>query len=500
MRSQTLSGIVSGSVFYPIDVEVKVTHSHALKMSIVGLPDTAVKESRERILGAFGTLGIKLTGDIIVNLSPSDLKKEGTDLDLPIFSAILSSLGKPDLSVFKSSINQSIPLCFGELGLDGTVKKSGRIIQNVIGSILSGFDTFILPMDSRSALEDLPVSIKVWFVGHVTDLTKEPTYINIENTSRRQSADPPSLDELESISLRALKAILLGVTGHHSILLVGPPGQGKTHTAFVISRLLPPLNGRDILQGYLYFLLAGENPDGILEGKRPFRAPHHSITKPALVGGGVKGRPGEITLANNGILFLDELGEFNRSVLDALRVPMETKQIVVSRANYSHTLPANFLLICASNPCPCGYFGSRLRGCRCGISEIKKYLSKFSGPFIDRIDIQLFLDDSGISEDRFADEKKEIIHKIRQCQSIQKLQITKLGKLCGELESQKILDFSKKTRGFEYLKKKKLSMRSIIKALRLAWTLSFIKGKDYPEEAEAEEALEFRRLDRLFDI
>ncbi len=486
MAETVKSGLIFCSKFTEVLVETHYSHSHNFKLSIIGLPDTSVKESKDRIISAFRALGIKLTGELIVNLSPSDLKKDGTALDLPIAVSLLNKIkGNLEEEIFDSVL-------LGELGLDGSVKACNSVLLVFVAAFLSNKRKFILPDSFRKEISSLPIKdCDIWFINNLKELFQTPKFECVSYSGSVEYSPHEQFKLLASMSPLVQHAVILSLVGGHSMLLIGPPGQGKTFTANLISKLLPPLNSNEILENYLYYSLAGEDYSSILKGSRPFRSPHHSATKAAMIGGGVKGRPGEATLANNGVLFLDELGEFNRSTLDSLRVPIETKKVKLARANYVVDLPADFLLICATNPCPCGYFGSRKNSCRCSFTEVKKYLSKFSGPFLERIDIHVFVDGDGFKNDcslRFDFER------ILECRQAQ---IEKFGDLIAKLDGKFVLDYCRNI--IPKVISLTTSTRSLIKCLKLALTNSFLDGRVSLNEEDFYTVKKFRRLENILE-
>lgn len=489
MVAKTVSGTLVGCKFLPVDVEVYIGSSRTQKISIVGLPDTCVKEARDRVLSALARVGCQIPGEIVINLSPADVKKEGSELDLAICVAVMKGVGK--LTVEK----QSNRLYLGEVGLDGTVKRSVKLLETVVAAYLEGFREFVLPHCLEDDLTQLPIDIKVEFLNSLADLFQPTIQKTLKGRLTRGVQRPPITD-LNTISTKTRKAMLISLTGGHSLFFIGPPGQGKTYTANLLASFLPALSDGQVLENYVYYSMAGEPVDSILRGEPPFRAPHHSVTKAALLGGGVKGRPGEVTLANNGILFLDELGEFSRSTLNALRVPIETGFIVLSRANYSYKLPARFLLVCASNPCPCGFFGSRQKACRCSYTEVKKYLSKFYGPFLERIDLQLFLDDSF----NHVNDSDSLVDKFVRINDYRRIHVERFGSLAAHLESKTVFKLAKQKGWFEHLRTAELSIRSLVKVVKIALTHAILFDRTWPEQEDFDQAVQFRKLDKLLQV
>jgi magnesium chelatase family protein len=371
----------------PVDVQAQFL-SGQVQFNIVGLADKAVVESRERVRAALYAVGLALPGKrLAVNLSPADLPKEGSHYDLPIALAVLSALGV----LPQDFLNRY--LVIGEMGLDGALGAVTGALPAAIAANARGLGLICPKACGPEA---------AW-AGDEIDLLAPQTIIQILNhvkgtqvLSRPKpglAEDPTKLSDLRDIKGQeaAKRALEVAAAGGHHLLMVGPPGAGKSMLAQRLPSILPPMDAREMLEASMIASLAGELPDGKVTRKRPFRSPHHSASMPALVGGGLKAKPGEISLSHHGVLFLDELPEFQPRVLEALRQPLETGETQVARANYHITYPARFQLVAAMNPCKCGMAGEPGHVCRKGPRCASDYQARLSGPLIDRLDIQIEL-------------------------------------------------------------------------------------------------------------
>ncbi len=390
MLAKVLSAAIWGLEAHPIEVEVDAGQGMA-SLTLVGLPDAAVRESSERVRTAIRNSGFRFpyTKRLTVNLAPADIRKEGPAYDLPIAVGILAASGQLPQEALEGA------LLLGELSLDGSVRHVRGVLPVADWARRNEITALYVPaVDAEEAalLPDLtvyPVATLGELVAHLRG--EEP--LEPQQVSLDLSAPPPS-PPVDFADIRgqehAKRALEVAAAGGHNLLMMGPPGAGKTLMARAMPGILPPLTLEEALEVTRIYSIADQLPaDSPLIRTRPFRAPHHTISHAGLVGGGRWPRPGEISLAHRGILFLDEMPEFNRRVLEVLRQPMEDKQVTISRAQGSLTFPANFTLIAAMNPCPCGYYGDPERACTCSLGAIQRYRQRISGPLLDRIDLHI---------------------------------------------------------------------------------------------------------------
>ncbi len=469
---------------------------------IVGLPDAAVKEAKERVRSAVKNTGFEFPAKkIVLNLAPADLKKEGTQFDLPIAVSILAGTGQ-----LRCDFSNYVFL--GELGLSGEIRGVAGVLSAVIGAKESGITRFIVPKENEAeaALVD---GIEIYGAESLAAVYehlcgKTP----IEPAKRNSSVERESVFDVDFSDVKGQeklrRGIEIAVAGGHNVLMVGSPGSGKSMIAKRIPTIMPRMTFDEILEVTKIHSVAGILKEGQAVTERPFRSPHHSASMASLIGGGQKARPGEISLAHNGVLFLDELPEYRKDVIEALRQPIEDGYVSVARASGSYTYPANVMLVAAMNPCRCGYYGDPSHKCRCSESDVAKYLSRVSGPMIDRIDIELEARSVKYEDlKKPKGEKSEDMRKrIEDARQIQKLRYkdekincnadlygTLIEKYCvvGN-EEQTLLERAFSSMG--------LSARAYTRILKVARTIADLEERDNIDATDIAEAIGYRGLDK----
>lgn len=390
MLVKIYSGAVTGINAIPVTIEVNILSG--AKFIIVGLPDNAIKESQQRVDSALRQIGSRIPGKrIIINLAPADVKKEGSAYDLPLAIGILSA-------------NEELPLPHlrdyvftGELSLDGSLVSVKGVLPIAINAFENGFKGMIVPQGNANEAAVVK-GLEVYGFSHLREVvaflkkkeTASPVAFDIDHTG--ESGFDTSFFDFKDVKGQenVKRALEIAAAGSHNLLIVGPPGSGKTMLSKRLPGILPPMTPEESLETTKIHSVAGQLPPHVsLITTRPFRAPHHTISDIALIGGGSFPHPGEISLACNGVLYLDELPEFKRSVLEVMRQPLEDRKITISRARSSVDYPANFMLIASMNPCPCGYYNHPTRECTCPPGAVQRYFSKISGPLLDRIDMHI---------------------------------------------------------------------------------------------------------------
>ena len=503
LYSVTLEGI-EGLI---CEVEVDVSRGGYDKPMIVGLPDTAVKESTERVRSAIINSGYMYPDtQSLVNLAPADVKKAGPAFDLPIALGMLVCSGSLEADDLKKHV------IVGELALDGRVRPVNGVLSMAMAAAKKGFKSIIVP--EENAFEAAVVAdIDVYGVGSLTQavgylsgsLPMEPVAVNVDelfNIASKSDVDFSEVKGQESVK----RAFVIAAAGGHNLLMIGSPGVGKSMLSERLAGVLPALSLEESLDTTRIYSSVGLlNRADALMARRPVRCPHHTASGPSLVGGGTNPRPGELSLAHNGVLFLDEFAEFPRHVLEMIRQPMESGTVTISRAKGTVTFPARFMLVAAMNPCPCGKSFKKGQACRCTPNQIERYRGKISGPLIDRIDIHVEVPD--VSFYQLADEKSgmtsaEIREKVREARGRQSARLKGTRATTnGSMVSKQIREHCKLDEQCQGLLKQAyhefdLSARAHDKILKVSRTIADIEGDDQIKPEHIAEAISYRKLDR----
>ncbi len=505
MVIRTFTGAVNGIAATTVTVEVSITGG-GLGLFLVGLPDNAVRESEQRIRSAFENSGFRMTArKCVVNLAPADLRKEGSGFDLPIAVAILAATDQVVAAPLADSY------FVGELSLDGSVRGVRGVLPIVAEAKAQGFRKIYVPRenaDEAAVVEGIDVlaveSLREVAASLSGEVELEPVRGELQSTL----VEAPYADDFADVKgqQHAKRALEIAAAGGHNVIMIGPPGSGKTMLARRMPSILPPMSLDEALETTKIHSVAGKLGAAVgLMSQRPFRAPHHMASPMALIGGGNSPQPGEVSLAHNGVLFLDEMPEFGHSVLEVLRQPLEDKHITISRVRYTVDYPSNFTLVASMNPCPCGYYNHPTKECSCSAAAVHRYVGRISGPLMDRIDLHVEIvpvSREELSSKEEGERSAVVRERVMRARAIQAERFRGTGIYTNTMMSSSMLrrfcPLSEPVRRLldAAMERLQLSARAYDRIIKVARTIADLAGATDIEPSHISEAITYRSLDR----